>query len=279
MVITKLMGGLSNQMFQYAIGRSLACKNQAELKLDISWFDNHTKRKYGLLAFNIIEGFASQNEVAKFKKKGIGKLIERFKPYYKRSIVRERYYSNKNMSKISNNVYLEGYWQNEKYFKDAEGIIRKEFTLKNKLKNFNNTLKQKITNVNSVSLHIRRTDYVTTKKHVFWQCPLSYYYMAIKKIAENYNNLYIFVFSDDIEWAKDNLKINFPVNFIEGNKDYQDLTLMSLCKHNVIANSSFSWWGAWLNNNPNKIVVAPKKWFKGQGRNTKDLIPKQWIKM
>jgi len=142
---------------------------------------------------------------------------------------------------------------------------------------------QKIKEKNSVSLHIRRGDYLTMQKAIdtIGVCPLDYYDKAIREITRKIKNPTFFIFSDDINWVKENLKTNSPTIFVSGGKlkDYEELILMSKCKHNIIANSSFSWWGAWLNNNPNKIVIAPKKWFKDTSKNTRDLIPESWLKL
>jgi len=185
---------------------------------------------------------------------------------------------------LPDHSYLEGYWGSEKYFKDIENIIRKEFTLKDKPDAINQKMISRIKNCDSVSIHIRRGDYIfdekTNKYHGV--CNLDYYLKAIALVAKKVKKPYFFIFSDDIRWAKQNLHLKFPcvyVNHNIGKKDYEDLRLMSNCCHNIIANSSFSWWGAWLNKNKDKIVIAPKKWFTDKSINTKDLIPKQWLKI
>lgn len=283
-IIIKIQGGLGNQLFQYALGKNLSLLSKATVKYDLSWFDKQTKRKNKLNNFNIVENFASTEEVKKLKKyeKKEGKLniLHNFFNADESIYIKEKCFNfNPQILNTKTPAYLDGYWQSEKYFKDIENTIRKEFTLKDKFKIKNTKLKEKIQNTNSVALHIRKTDYVTTKKETYWTCPMDYYYKATKKIAKQYNNLHIFVFSDDIEWTKNNLQTNFPTTFVDKNKDYEDLILMSKCKHNIIANSTFSWWGAWLNKNPNKIVVAPQKWFNNPNRNTNNLIPKSWIKI
>ncbi len=148
----------------------------------------------------------------------------------------------------------------------------------------NKDIGEMIQSFKSVSLHIRRGDYVSNKvtNQVHGVCDLNYYSHAISYIAERISNTHLFVFSDDPEWAKGNLKTEIPTFFVDNNradKDYEDLKLMRQCKHNIIANSSFSWWGAWLNQNAGKIVIAPKKWFNDKSINTKDLIPEKWIRL
>lgn len=285
------MGGLGNQMFQYAIGRNLAERNNTNLKLDISWFsqakEKSVLREYKLNFFNIIENIATEKEIRGFK---YYKKINDWKYFlYNLFFANNSIYiteelkdvSKKILEKNYKNIYLDGYWQNEKYFKDTENIIRQEFTLKNKLDIKLDKLIEKIKNSSSISIHIRRGDYVHNKKtnSIHGICSLDYYQKTIKYIDEKIKNPVFFIFSDDIEWSKNNLKTKFPTIFVEGNKDNEDLILMSMCKHNIIANSSFSWWGAWLNNNSNKIVIAPQKWFNDSNKNTENLIPNTWIQI
>jgi hypothetical protein len=177
-------------------------------------------------------------------------------------------------------VYLNGYWQSEYYFEPIKGILRKEFTLKEVLIGQNAELAERIKNSNSVSLHIRRGDYVDNKEvsEFHGTCSPEYYKKAIEFLKAK-GDLEVFVFSDDIQWAKENLRAD-KINFVaQNNPGYIDMNLMALCKHNIIANSSFSWWAAWLNQSPSKIVIAPQKWFADPGRQTPDIYPKNWIKI
>lgn len=148
----------------------------------------------------------------------------------------------------------------------------------------NEQVAQNILSVNAVSLHVRRGDYVSnlTINQFHGTCSLEYYNQAIAQIAKKVETPHFFVFSDDPEWVKSNLKIDYSITIVDHNnadKNYEDIRLMSLCKHHIIANSSFSWWGAWLCRNPNKIVIAPLKWFNDKSINTTDLIPDGWIKI
>lgn len=302
MIITKIQGGLGNQIFQYAIGRHLAKINNTELKFDISYYKtikkNKAHRKYLLNNFNIKEKFINEKDLKKISitcienrsflsraKMRLLKYIEEMTPIHKRSYIKEPYFNfcADVLNAKNKNIYLYGHWQNEKYFKNIENIIRKEFTLKNKISDNNQKITNIIKNTQSISIHIRRGDYAENKETNQYHglCSLKYYYDAIKKITKYIKNPNFFVFSDDIEWVKNNLKTKFPLIFVSGNniKDYEELILMSKCKHNIIANSTFSWWGAWLNNNQNKIVIAPKKWFNNSPNNIKDLYPKIWIKI
>ncbi len=285
MIIIKLNGGLGNQLFQYSLGRKLSIKNNDIFKLDLSGLEKNKDRRYSLGNFNIIENFATDKDIKKIKKNGFRNMIDRLKPYYKRSIIKYKGYDfDPNILKLAGNFYLDGYWQSEKYFKDIENILRKEITLKEPLSDKHLELTGHIKSSNSVSVHIRRGDYVTNKKFssVYNLLNEKYYQEAVEFIAGKINDPRFFIFSDDINWAKQNLNIPYPKIFVSGEngaKDYEELILMSLCKHNIIANSSFSWWGAWLNQNPHKIVISPSRWFNNKDGNIKDLIPENWVKL
>lgn len=301
MVIVLLKGGLGNQLFQYAMGRRIAVDNNLPLKLDVEagFKNDFYKRSYGLKHFNILEDFATQKEVKRARRiqsRGIiGKLIRlanRFRPYYKRYVINERNYHEYdiNILRQYTEVYFNGYWQTEKYFKSIEEIIRKEFTVKYPLEGLNLKISNEIVKTNSVSLHIRRNHGISTNGKVdsfavkqHGTIPIDYYCSAVKYLSSKYNNLDFFVFTDNPEWTNNNLKLSYPHTLVmhnnKNNKDYEELRLMSLCKHQIIANSTFSWWAAWLNSNPDKIVIAPKNWFANADFDTSDLIPKEWIKI
>ena len=158
-----------------------------------------------------------------------------------------------------------------------------QFTLKNEIHPKTQQYKQEIIATESVSLHVRHGDYVTNADTNSFHgvCSLDYYKNAVSKIKQEMP-LPFFIFSDDIIWAKENLDFIGNMTFIEYNgatPDHEEMYLMSLCQHNIIANSSFSWWGAWLNQNPNKIIIAPQNWFNDVSLDTKDLIPNEWIRL
>lgn len=289
MVIVRLMGGLGNQLFQYAAARRVAWVNNVPLKLDVSSFAANNFRKYSLEHFDIAGHIASPQEIARFNKSRskrvirlASRLVNKLRPYHERPVIRERhFYFDPNMLKVSGQVYLDGYWQSEKYFKDIEEVIRREFKVKHRFDKANEQVANSIMNTESVSLHVRRSDYVldTQVNQVHGVCPLDYYYAAIQALTKFVVNPHFFIFSDDPQWAKGNLKLSHPVTFVTHNnadKDYEDLRLMTICKHHIIANSTFSWWGAWLCEHPAKMVFAPKIWFRTDKRNTKDLIPDSW---
>ena len=297
MICVKLFGGLGNQMFQYAIGRSISHKLNTTLAVDTSFFaknnlKNHiTDREYELSIFDLALYEILDKELKHFKpikyrllnsisyRLGLG--VIQFPSYF----FEKNIGYNNAVNIINSKSYLSGYWQSYKYFDEIEGILRKDFRFPNILDDKGKSLSSLISEVNSVSIHIRRGDFVKNpSNHVHSLCSIDYYRNAIKYIDNKFHENRFFIFSDDIEWVKKNLPMKDNSYFICGNlgrKSYLDMQLMSLCKHNIIANSSFSWWGAWLNKNPNKIIIAPKKWYNNEQMNnqTIDLIPREWVRM
>ena len=289
MIAMQIIGGLGNQMFQYAAGRALAERNRLPLVLDTSSFASYKLHN----GFELERLFAGSMTVAtatdmKFilgwrSIPAIRKLL--LKPNAKLfrgpNIIVEPHYEHwPGISQTPSLAYLSGYWQSEKYFKDSEAEIREAFVFKQKMSERNSCLAEEIQRMNSVSIHVRRGDYVTDKstKAVHGECTLDYYQQAIRQVAEKLDQPKFYLFSDDIDWTRKNLKLDFPYCYVDGNfglESYNDMRLMSLCKHQIIANSSFSWWGAWLNRNPRKIVIAPHKWFRNDNDVT-DLIPQNW---
>lgn len=287
MIAVELTGGLGNQMFQYATGRSIAIHGQTQLKIDLSWFKNpdaFSRRTYELGCFKI--------QADLFEPQSLGPK----RVWFRRSRNELRYGDLKlinephfqfypDLLKASDNVYLKGYWQSEKYFEQAKPQIYRDFQFKSSPSFANKSMLDKIGNSqNPVSLHIRRGDYVADKKtnEFHGTASLEYYDRAIEHISKNIQTPTFFVFSDDPKWCRQNLKLNFPTTFVDHNpptSGYEDMRLMSTCKHHILANSSFSWWGAWLNKSGSKIVIAPKKWFQDPTINTKDLIPKKWVRL
>lgn len=287
MVIVKLMGGLGNQMFQYAMGRRLAEKHKTVLKLDTTFLldrtfrKNFTFRNFDLQIFNIQENIASIQEIKShynILKRGISKLYPNCNL---NSYVKEKKNDfDSTIINLGDNFYLDGYWASEKYFKDIEPIIREEFSFKNSI---SSKITETIASTDSICIHIRRGDYISNPviNKKMGVMDMGYYKKGLAYICERIENPNIFVFSDDMNWVKTNLKFDFPTTYVDFNNagTNEDMRLMSLCKHNIIANSTFSWWGAWLNNNEKKIVVAPEKWFNDGNSLSGDLIPSQWNKM
>jgi len=294
MVITKLVGGLGNQMFQYAAGSSLAYSLNTGLKVDKSAYDHVYKVwPYGLDCFKLKPVFAPPKEVAVFTKinqlpstktaKLLRFLLGKFTN--KRYFQEKHFHFDPDFFSLSpkNDYYLSGHWISEKYFKKIADFIRTAFTVKTKLRGRNLEFARRIRRTTSVSIHVRRGDYISDKKANAFHgtCDLPYYRRCLTLITKKIMAPTFYVFSDDPKWCKQNLRFKHTTLFIDYNQDknYEDLRLMSLCRHNIIANSTFSWWGAWLNQNPNKLVLAPKQWFKDKNLNTKDLLPENWLKV
>jgi hypothetical protein len=289
MIIVKLMGGLGNQMFQYAAGKALAVKHNTIMKLDLSFFyDQHsivTKRNYELNEFNNDLDIATSSEIKEYTKwedKMVYKNVAKYFPFFKNHFIyRENTFCfNKKFFSLHPNTYLIGYWQSEKYFTSIAEAIRNDFSFRN----IQSELSNEISSCNSVSLHVRRGDYVASSETASLHpvCPPKYFYKAADYIADRIDSPVFYIFSDDLEWVKMNLKLKYPMKFCTTNAPntgYFDLHLMTLCKHSVIANSSFSWWGAWLSSANNKLVIAPKYWFRDSSIDTKDLIPVNWLKL
>ncbi|BCR05185.1 alpha-1,2-fucosyltransferase [Desulfuromonas versatilis] len=293
MVIAKVSGGLANQMFPYAAGRRLAHALGTELKLDLSGFADYAgnpdlaPRKYGLGVFNIQERFASAEEVAALTQ-GENTLLRRLlgkKPRRPASYVKEKGFGfDPGVLELSGDVYLQGNWNSEKYFSDISDILRREFSFKQAPSGKNLELIEQIASVNAVSLHVRRGDYVSISKvnEVHGTCSLDYYHRCVEKLAQSVDRPHFFVFSDDPQWVMDNLRLSFASTYVTHNgpdQGHEDLRLMSHCRHHIIANSGFSWWGAWLNPDPGKIVLAPKKWFATPKYDTSSLIPEGWLRL
>ncbi|MDR3177470.1 MAG: alpha-1,2-fucosyltransferase [Campylobacteraceae bacterium] len=281
MIVAELIGGLGNQMFQYAVGRVISYKNNDILKLDITEFKNYQLHNgYRLSDFNIHENIAANDEI-----KSIGMRSRVLKKLARMGIYNYKkgtFYVEKSQNEtkfdpkifLYKNLYLSGYWQNENYFVDIKNILIKEFTLKNSIGKCAAKYMDLIKNTNSISVHIRRGDYLSLD----WFLGIEYYKKALEYMNTQITDPSFFIFSDDIEWCKNNLDFIQNVVYIEEtNNELEDLELMKNAKHNIIANSSFSWWAAWLNENKDKIIIAPKVWFKH--RVDFDPVPDSWVKL
>jgi len=273
MIIVKLQGGLGNQMFQYALGRHLAILNKTGLYLDQSLlFDDPNKRKYGLDAFNIVR---SEHISV------ISKLNLRYNPP-KSLNEKQPFICDKSIIETHGNIILTGFWQNEKYFSSVESIIRQDLKLTGKYQQCFLYLLKQINPNNSVAIHIRRKDYVTdvNANNFHGTCSIEYYKSAMGIIESKLSPHYYF-FSDDINWVKKNLSTKKPATYVNWRTNHVsvDLQLMSLCKHHIIANSTFGWWGAWLGKNEKQIVIAPDPWLDSKKWDTSDIYPDSWIRL
>lgn len=280
MKIVKFQGGLGNQMFQYALYERLKLLDK-RVYADISFYTT-TKSHNGYELENIfkIDIYKKYNFIKEkvFQNKKIMKKIRKF---YKSKVINQNdvFYDECILEKY---IIFDGYWQSEKFFKDIESTIRRIFTFPEIIETENIEIKNKIESTNSVAIHIRRGDYIENTI-LSSLASVKYYEDAIEYIKNEIKNPIFFIFSDDIKWCKENLKIKEQVYYIDWNKgknSYRDMQLMSLCKHNIIPNSSFSWWGAWLNKNLDKIVIAPEVWFRKETNyRYEDIVPENWIKM
>ena len=292
MIVVKLMGGLGNQMFQYAAGRRLADRHRTKLYIDLSWFETvaevDTKRTYELGCFDLKAEFISPSRYAlvmddtRNLKTQIYTYTKGFIKPRVRLYLEQGHGYNKDFFKLPDNTYLEGFWQNEKYFSDIRDALLNEFSFKTKPVGKNRQILKDIQSTNAVSLHVRRGDYVNNKRTKAFHgvIGLGYYKKATARLIKDVDKPHFFVFSDDPNWCRHNLKLDFPTTYVSGNRaGFEDLRLMINCQHHIIANSSFSWWGAWLSVNPNKIVAGPKEWFRDKSVDTSDVLPDSWIKL
>lgn len=287
MIVIYALGGLGNQLFQYAAARRLSYINKCPLVVDNSWYIDKkygvTDRELELFSMKISARLATAEERKEFRfyRSVIRYIIAEFKSY---KILEEKSNCiNNKLLTAGNNAYLRGYWQSEKYFYDIRNVLLDELTPSiNPPERYLNYEKL-IQSSESICLHVRRGDYVTlpsaSKYHGL--CDLSYYNHALGIIEKNIKNIKIFIFSDDQDWVKKNIVYDHDMYYIDNdNKESPifDLRLMSQCKHHIIANSSFSWWGAWLSKNTNGYKIAPQKWY-ADNRKTPHLIPNNWIRI
>lgn len=292
MVTVLLSGGLGNQMFQYAAAKALAVRLNTPLAIDLYALNRKSKtvtpRSFELDIFSIDVPIKNTLQ-GEFLIKALPFVQSHRQLFQKLGLFTDTYaiLYQPAFETLKGNITLSGYFQNEKYFWNIADELREDFIFKYPLKDRNKAIANEIISGESVSIHIRRGDYVSNKSSVnnFVTCDNSYYDQAITLIKKRIKKPTFYVFSDDIDWVKNNLDFtDSSVRYIDWNKgknSYMDMQLMSLCKHNIIANSSFSWWGAWLNNNPDKTVIAPAQWFRDEKKNMllDDFLPKGWIKL
>lgn len=295
MIIVNLIGGLGNQMFQYACGSALGRDFGLTVKVATDMFDGYRLHD----GPEFIRVFSTSAAVAGFR--DMENLLGRWRarPTVRRwlghdalklfrgrhFIVEQQFrYSQELQELAKRGVYLQGYWQSERYFEKYADALRKEFAFRNTPSGRNAELAHQIRQDVSVSLHIRRGDYANCPKTLAFHglCEPDYYVRAIEYVRRNVPRFRLFAFSDDPQWVARTLKSLYPemvvVDHNLGDQSHNDMLLMSMCHHHIIANSSFSWWGAWLNSDPNKIVIAPRKWF-ADAPDTADLIPENWIRL
>jgi len=259
-------------MFQYAAGRAFALRRGRPLALDISYLGRHrTPRDYELGCFDVHASLDGGMPVS---------FLKRF--FGGDPVYREPGFAfDASLSNVWDRSYLIGYFQSARYFTDHAEEIRRDFQFVAEPDRRNADLLREIEASPSVAVHVRRGDYVSdaTTHAVHGVLDLDYYRAAVDRIRIRQPNPRIYVFSDDLEWCKQHLSLRCAMSFMDHNagKGFEDLRLMSRCRHHIIANSSFSWWGAWLNPDADRIVVGPKRWFADSTRNTSDLYPPGWL--
>ncbi|TXJ24991.1 MAG: alpha-1,2-fucosyltransferase [Chitinophagaceae bacterium] len=281
MVISKIYGGLAGQMLQYAIGRHLSIKYNTHLLIDTYWYKKpgnpQFPRDFGLKRLN-----TQCIEIASYSwlwwQVRLSGRFNRF-PGLPFKVIKEKDYSvfDPSMLELGANVLLDGYWNSYKYFEPVRSQLMKEFSPADLPDERNRECLNMIQSQNSVSIHFRRGDYALTSFHGILS--RDYYEAAIAKITAEISNPYLFIFSDEPKWVIENMRFSFPYKIVDFNKDeknYWDIELMKNCKHNIIANSGFSWWAGWLNENPEKIVIAPEKWINTD-KTRIDNIPADWF--
>jgi hypothetical protein len=288
-VTIRLMGGLGNQLFQYATARALALRHGAEVVLDLSHYEEDRLRRYELGSYPIAARIATAAELRSSKAAGglraiaerlLGRAPGPAAPAYHEP----HFHFDPLVLQQRPPVHLIGYWQSERYFVDAAEVLRREFSPQAPLEPENARIAAAIATTNAVSLHVRRGDYVSNAHTNAYHgvCSLDYYRAAVAHIRREIPDAHLFVFSDDHEWTRRNLAPDLPTTYVTANpadRGFRDLQLMSRCRHHVVANSSFSWWGAWLNPSPDKMVIAPARWFASAEHDTRDLVPATWLRL
>ena len=284
MIITRLEGGLGNQLFQYATGRHLSIKNNTGLVLDTSnYLIDTNNRHYELDRYNIKAKTANIITCifVRLGKYIIPKITQNIRLPIKYVKERNTYFNNEILSE-QRNIILDGYWQSEEYFKDIRDIILDDLTLLSSPDKENKKMLKRINNSNSVCLHVRRGDYVSDPllREFLGSLTPENYNKAINSICDRLNDPEFFIFSDDPEWCKRNIITDRPHTYVDINgpdKAPEDLRLMSACKHFIMANSSFSWWAAWLAEKVGTIIIAPKRWYREKDEG--DIVPKRWLRI
>lgn len=280
-VIVRLHGGLGNQMFQYAAARSLSERLRVPLKVDLRGFLNYQLHEFGLNRFSVELSVASSKELRCYPGWLSWLYVKApYLPMAKSWYVPKQFNFDKSWDEINSSCYLFGYFQSHLFFDKYRSMLQADFSLKAPLNSANQRYFDLASSCNSVSIHVRRGDYVTDAKtlSIHGVCDISYYQSAIKYIRSEVNDPVFFVFSNDLCWVKDNFDLGDDAVLVEGNHKFPevDLALMTTCKHHIIANSSFSWWGAWLEEDLNSIVIAPEPWFDDIKINARDVLPNRW---
>lgn len=286
MIVTRIFGGLGNQMFQYAFGLYLSNRSRTELVLDCSALAVDPLRDYMLDRWTIDARLASEDQRQLFPRRyggwGLKNLWWARMPLRR---VRERPFGfREKYLACGNNVYLDGYWQSEQFFPNLRERLQTLFQPSRPINEESTAIARQMEKVSAASLHVRRGDFVQSKVifETHGTCPLGYYQTCVADLLERNQKLQIFIFSDDHEWCRQNLHFACPTIHVDHNGDgkmHEDLWLMTQCRHHILANSSFSWWGAWLRADESGTVYAPERWFRNDRYDSQSIIPATWRKM
>ena len=286
-LIARILGGLGNQLFQYAAARRLSIRRNIPLKLDISAFKNYQLREYSLQHFCVDAEIAGEGELSEFTSTNafsrMSRWLDRFRTASSMRLIREPFIGPyvPDLERYSGARYMSGFWQSEKYFSDVDVEIRRDFQFRKPADPENSKWSDQLRSCESVSVHVRRGDYANNPatREVHGLCSLDYYRAAARHVCEIASKPEFFVFSDDPDWVERELGLGVRFSTMKHNpreKDYEDLRLMSNCKYHIIANSTFSWWGAWLSTVEGKVVIAPRKWMATGAFDTRDIVPSGW---
>jgi len=293
-IVVHLTGGLGNEMFQYAAGRALAARHGSELVLDPSWFEGEGGgevgfiRRYELGCFDLEARVARVQDVARFPRSRVEARLRRVLPGRPVLHALEEPAFGAPAPEIvgaPDDTYIRGYWQDPSYFADAEALLRKDFTFRRDILEKGAATAKEIdgSRIPTLSVHVRRGTYLSDPgiRERLGALGEDYYRAAIGTVSSQLGDVRVFVFSDDPVWCRARLKLDHETTVIGGEKDTWPtiMHLMSLCDHQVIANSSFSWWGAWLNAKPGRIVIAPRPWLLDARWDDERRVPQEWIRI
>jgi len=289
MIVAKLRGRLGNQMFQYAVARALAARVETETKLDASWIEHpegSDGRRYELRPFALDVDLAhvrtfARLPVARRVLRPLQRALPRRRPFLR--VIREpnTFAFVPQVVTAGDGVYLDGFWQSEDYFADQAALIRRELNIPRPVRESAVGLAEDIERETSVSMHVRRGDYLTAKvSSLLTPLPIDYYLRGLDVVVGKVGPCRTFVFSDDPDWCEQQLRLDDSAVIVRNDGQsapLEDLYLMSRCNHHIIANSSFSWWGAWLDPSPEKVVVAPRRWFNDPALASAPRVPRNWV--
>ena len=281
-VTVRLNGGLGNQMFQYAAARAIALRNAASVELDMSWFGADPSRAYALGPFSIAAKpkihFLDRVTKPRFLAKWLGKRTTRL-PVFEEA----HFHYDEEILRIESPVLLKGFFQSERYFASVSQIIAEDFKIQTPPSAKALNILRQIEKTDAICVHFRRGDYIQKPKinASHGTASMEYYTSALEWIQLGLAHPHLFVFSDDPDWVRENFKPAIPMTLVDihsASEAHEDLRLMAACQHFVIANSTFSWWAAWLGSDKAKRVAAPKRWFQSNKHDTRDLLPDSWKK-